>query len=493
MVAADGLELSAPGASKSMSPSIKFFAERFGIYIGDIEKLLDAALSRGGDYTDLYFEYRITDSISLEEQIVKSANKSISQGVGVRVISGEKTGYAYTDEISFDRIKRAALTAAYIASGAFSGRVKLESRTPYHDLYSVETPLNEIDVAQKIELIKRADCAARAYDRRIKEVQVRFADEYKVVMIAASDGTLTGDVQPLARFSISCIADDDGNLQIGRSGGGGRIGLDSFKNKLTPEYFAKKAARQAIIQLEAIDAPAGAMEVVLGPGWPGILLHEAVGHGLEADFNRKKTSAFSDLVGQRVASELCTVIDDGTLPGRRGSLNIDDEGTPTGRTVLIERGILKGYINDKLSARLMGVKPTGNGRRESYQHMPMPRMTNTFMLAGEHSPEEIIRSVKRGLYAVQFGGGQVDITNGKFVFSASEAYLIEDGKVTAPVRGATLIGNGPDSLTKVTAVGNDLEMDEGVGVCGKEGQNVPVGVGLPTIKISEMTVGGTRG
>ncbi|MEW6737579.1 MAG: metallopeptidase TldD-related protein, partial [Acidobacteriota bacterium] len=298
---------------------------------------------------------------------------------------------------------------------------------------------------------------------------------------------------PLARFGVSCIADEDGNLQMGRAGGGGRRGLDMFVNDLTPQSLAEDAARQAIINLEAIEAPAGTMEVVLGPGWPGILLHEAVGHGLEADFNRKQTSAFSNLIGQRVASELCTVVDDGTLPGRRGSLNIDDEGHPTERTVLIEKGILRGYINDRLNARLLGVAFTGNGRRESYQHMPMPRMTNTFMLAGDESTEDIIRSVKHGLYAVQFGGGQVDITNGKFVFTTSEAYLIENGKVTAPVRGATLIGNGPDALTKVVAVGNDMSLDKGIGVCGKDGQSVPVGVGLPTIKISEMTVGGTRG
>ena len=476
-----------------MNPGIDFFATRFGIGVSDLETLLGVALSRGGDYADLYFEYLIVNSVGLEEQIVKSATKSISQGVGVRVVVGEKTGFAYTDEITIESIKQAALTAAYIANESARNGVHVQQQPNRHNLYPVEVPMTEIDLEHKIALLRQSDNAARSVDKRIREVQSSLADEYKVIMIAASDGVLAGDIQPLTRFSVTCIADDDGNLQIGRSGGGGRVGIDFYNNNLTPEYFAKKAASQAIMQFEAIDAPAGVMEVVLGPGWPGVMLHEAVGHGLEADFNRKKTSAFSGLIGQRVASEVCTVIDDGTIPDRRGSLNIDDEGTPTQRTTLIEKGILKGYINDKLSARLLNVSPTGNGRRESYQHVPMPRMTNTFMVAGDESKEDILKSVKRGLYAVQFGGGQVDITNGKFVFSASEAYLIEDGKVTTPVRGATLIGNGPDALTKVTAVAADLELDEGVGVCGKDGQSVPVGVGLPTIKISEMTVGGTRG
>jgi TldD protein len=322
-------------------------------------------------------------------------------------------------------------------------------------------------------------------------VQSSVTDEMKYVMIASSDGRLVGDVQPMARFALTCIADDDGNRQVGRAGGGGRIGIDFFEHELPPEYVAEEAARQAIIQLQAVDTPAGKFEVVLGPGWPGILLHEAVGHGLESDFNRKQTSAFSGLIGQRVASELCTVVDDGAIPDRRGSLNIDDEGYPTSRTVLIENGVLRGYMSDYLNAGLMKSERTGNGRRQSYKHMPLPRMTNTFMLAGNDTKEDIIRSVKRGVYAVQFGGGQVDITNGEFAFSASEAYLIEDGKVTAPLKGATLRGNGPESLKQVTAVGNDLELDPGVGVCGKDGQSIPVGVGIPTIKISEMTVGGT--
>lgn len=472
--------------------AVQFFHDRYGIGTEDLEKLLAAALSGGGEYADLFFEYRINESISLEEQIVKSANKSVAQGVGVRVVQDEKTGFAYTDDISFEAIKTAGLTAACIASSGRHLSTKLSRRALSHNLYPIDCGMTQAPTPERIGLLREADEEARRYDRRIREVQVGLSDEFKVVMVVSSSGRLTGDIQPLVRMGVTCVADDDGNLQMGRSGGGGRRGLDLFRTELTPRHFAEVAAHQAIVQLEAVDAPAGVMEVVLGSGWPGILLHEAVGHGLEADFNRKKTSAFSGLIGKRVASELCTVVDDGTIPGKRGSLNVDDEGTPAGKTVLIEKGILRGYINDTLSARLLGCEPTGNGRRESYQHVPMPRMTNTFMLAGNETREDIIRSVSRGLYAVQFGGGQVDITNGKFVFSASEAYLIEDGKITAPVRGATLIGNGPDALTKVTAVGNDLELDEGVGVCGKHGQNVPVGVGLPTIKISQMTVGGTR-
>ncbi|HUK90952.1 MAG TPA: metallopeptidase TldD-related protein, partial [Blastocatellia bacterium] len=344
----------------------------------------------------------------------------------------------------------------------------------------------------KISIVEETDSVARAYDKRVREVQASLADEIKYVMIATSDGRLAGDFQPLARLSATCIADDDGNLQSGRHGGGGRVGIDFFETGLTPAECGRTAAAQAIIQLEAIPAPAGKMEVVLGPGWPGILLHESVGHGLEADFNRKQVSAFSGLIGERVASPLCTVVDDGTVPNRRGSLNIDDEGEPTTRTVLIEKGVLRGYMTDFLNAGLMRSGRTGNGRRESYKCMPMPRMTNTFMLAGEDTRDDILRSVKRGLFAVQFGGGQVDITSGEFAFSASEAYLIEDGKVTVPVKGATLRGNGPEALKHVTAVGHDLELDSGVGVCGKAGQGVPVGVGLPTVKISEMSVGGTE-
>ena len=473
--------------------AIKFFLDRYNLTNSDIDRLLAAALARGGDYADLYFEYRVAHSVNIEEQIVKQATKSIAQGVGVRVITGDKTGYAYTDDIAFDAIQRAAQTASHIARSGGSKQIEGVNATPTKlNSYPVAIPVSSIELAKKIELIADGDRAARSFDARIREVQTSLNDELKYVMIASSDGRLVGDVQPLARFAISCIADDDGNLQVGRAGGGGRVGMDFFEGDMSPKQFAHEAARQAIIQLDAIATPAGKMEVVLGPGWPGILLHEAVGHGLESDFNRKKTSAFSGLIGQRVASELCTVVDDGTIPDRRGSLNIDDEGEPTSRTVLIEDGILRGYLSDYLNAGLTRSTRTGNGRRQSYKHMPMPRMTNTFMLAGQDTKEDIIRSVKRGLYAVQFGGGQVDITSGEFAFSASEAYLIEDGKVTAPVKGATLRGNGPQALKHVTAVGNDLELDPGVGVCGKAGQNVPVGVGIPTIKIEEMTVGGTQ-
>ncbi len=475
-----------------MIEALKFFSEKFQLTVAELEALLGVALSKGGDYADLYFEYTVLNSLSLEEQIIKAANRSVRQGVGVRVISGEKTGYAYCDEIDAAAIRKAALTAAHIAqSQSGAAPVNVSSSQPAHNLYPVAALINEAPLPRKIELLNQIDRTARAYDRRIREVQTSLADEFKLVLIATSEGMLIGDIQPLARMRVMCIADDDGNLQSGVSGGGGRVGMDFFTDSLI-EHYANEAARQAIVQLDALDAPAGAMEVVLGPGWPGILLHEAIGHGLEADFNRKGTSAFSGLVGQKVASELCTVVDEGTIPNRRGSLNIDDEGNPTSRTVLIEKGMLRGYLQDKLSSRLTGAALTGNGRRESYRHMPMPRMTNTYMLSGESTPEEIIRSVKRGVYAVQFGGGQVDITNGKFVFTASEAYLIEDGQVTAPVKGATLIGNGPVALTKVTAVANDLALDEGIGTCGKDGQSVPVGVGLPTIKISEMTVGGTK-
>lgn len=473
--------------------AIRFFLSRFGLSVGQIEQLLATALARGGDYADLYFEYRVNNSVALEERIIKSTARSVTQGVGVRVIAGEKTGYAYTAEIAFDAIKQAAATASFIArTSGTTEQVGVNATPNIHDLYTVDTPVSAIELGRKIDLLKQADEVARAFDRRIREVQTGVHDEMKYVMIATSDGRLVGDVQPLARMGMTCIADDDGNRQAGRGGGGGRVGIEFFEGTMTPEAMARTVAQQAIIQLEAVPAPAGTMEVVLGPGWPGILLHEAVGHGLESDFNRKGSSAFTGRLGERVASELCTVVDDGTIPGRRGSLNVDDEGQPTGRTVLIENGVLRAYMSDHLNAELMHATPTGNGRRQSYKHIPLPRMTNTFMMAGDGDPEEIIRSVKRGLYAVQFAGGQVDITNGEFAFSASEAYLIEDGKVTAPVKGATLRGNGPEALKRVTAVGNDLQLDLGVGICGKEGQQIPVGVGLPTIKISEMTVGGTR-
>ncbi len=436
----------------------QFFFQHYGLTHKDLERYLAAALSAGGEYCDLYFEYLTSTALMVDESMLKSASQGISAGCGVRVVAGERTGYAYTDDLSPQRILHAARTAALIASGPAKTPVVGYQEKQARSLYPVTLPSVDAEITAKV----------------------------------ASDGTFAEDSQPLARLNVSCIAKTkDGVSGRGNAGGGGRVALDFFFGEKNPEHFAKEAARQAILQLDAREAPAGEMEVVLGPGWPGVLLHEAVGHGLEADFNRKKTSAFAGLVGRRVASEKCTVVDNGTLPWRRGSLNVDDEGEPTQHTTLIEKGTLKGYLSDKLSARLMGIADTGNGRRESYEHIPMPRMTNTYMLPGDDDPQDIIRSVKHGVYAVNFGGGQVDITNGKFVFSASEAYLIEDGQITAPIKGATLIGNGPDVLTRVSMVGNDLRLDEGVGTCGKDGQAVPVGVGIPTIKIDRLTVGGT--
>src|SRR5437868_2467118 len=468
-----------------------FFSDRFGLSDSDLERYLAAALSAGGDYADLYFEYLSSTSISVDESLVKSASQGISAGCGVRVIAGERTGYAYTDDLAPEKILHAARTAALIASGPSKTPVVGSQQKRARSLYPVALPTLDSDISARVDLVMRADRAARAYDARIREVRASYADEVRSILVVGSDGTFAEDSQPLARLNVACIDMVDGNSVRSKFSGGGRVALDFFVNEKTPEYFARESARQSIIQLDAREAPAGEMEVVLGPGWPGILLHEAIGHGLEADFNRKKTSAFAGLLGQRVASEKCTVVDNGTMPGRRGSINVDDEGAPTQNTVLIEKGILKGYLSDKLSSRLMSMPDTGNGRRESYEHIPMPRMTNTYMLAGSDSPEDIIRSVKRGIYAVNFGGGQVDITNGKFVFSASEAYLIEDGHVTAPIRGATLIGNGPEALKHVSMVGNDLKLDEGIGTCGKDGQAVPVGVGMPTTKLDRMTVGGT--
>jgi len=474
-----------------MTQNQSLFFQKFGITPNDLQRYLGEALSAGGEYADLYFEYLTSTAISVDEGIVKSASQGISAGCGVRVLSGERTGYAYTDDLAPEKILRAARTAALIARGPGQQPIEGFKHAEAHRLYQVSSPSADADIAAKLELVVRADRVARAYDSRIVQVRGGYADELRQILVVGSDGTFASDVQPMARFSVICIAKNDKNTAKGQAGGGGRVGLEFFQAEKTPEYFAQDAARQAIIQLDAREAPAGEMEVVLGPGWPGILLHEAIGHGLEADFNRKGTSAFTGLIGKRVASDKCTVVDNGTLPSRRGSINVDDEGAPTQNTVLIEKGILKAYLSDKLSSKLMGLPDTGNGRRESYEHIPMPRMTNTYMLAGEDAPEDIIRSVKRGVYAVNFGGGQVDITNGKFVFSASEAYMIENGKVTAPLKNCSLIGNGPDALTKVSMVGNDLQLDEGVGTCGKDGQSVPVGVGIPTLKLDKMTVGGT--
>lgn len=475
-----------------MQFSDSIFASRFQITSQDLEAYLGEALSQGGGYADLYFEYLLTSSISIDESMVKSAAQGVSMGVGVRVIAGERTGYAYSDDLSPEKIRKAARVAAHIAAGP-GQTAKFDLREALrHNLYPVVTAPTETAFSERVELVKRADRAARAYDPRVFQVQAMYADSLREVLVATSEDILTVDRQPLARLSVSVLAkQDNGAPQRGHAGGGGRVDLDFFLKEKTPEHFATEAAREAIAMLDAVEAPAGETTVVLGPGWPGILLHEAVGHGLEADFNRKGVSAFSGRIGQKVASELCTVIDDGTIGGRRGSLNVDDEGQPTQRNVLIEKGILLGYLQDKLSSTLLGGPSTGSGRRESYAHIPMPRMTNTFMLAGEDEPEDIIRSVSKGLYCKNFGGGQVDITNGNFVFSASESYLIEGGKLTRPVRSVTLSGNGPESLQYVSRVGNDLRLDEGIGVCGKAGQSVPVGVGIPTIRIDRMTVGGT--
>jgi TldD protein len=469
----------------------QYFFQKFGITERLLERCLGEALSAGGDYADLYFESVTATALGVDEQIVKSASQGTSAGCGVRVLSGERTGYAYTDNLSPERLLHAARTAALIASGPAKETVQGFVETPMADLYPVPMGGFSLDLAARLELILRADRAARAYDPRIVQVRSSYSEEVRRILIAASDGAFASDTQPLCRLNVFVIAKEGANTTKGSTGAGGRAGLEQFVGSKSPEHLAQEAARGAILQLGAVAAPAGEMEVVLGPGWPGILLHEAVGHGLEADFNRKKTSAFAGLIGQSVASSKVTVVDNGTMTGRRGSLNVDDEGSATQETVLIENGVLKGYLTDKLSARLTGAANTGSGRRESYQCIPMPRMTNTYMLAGDDEPEDIIRSVKRGLYAVNFGGGQVDITNGKFVFSASEAYLIEDGKITAPVRDATLIGNGPEALKYVSMVGHDLKLDEGIGTCGKDGQSVPVGVGMPTIKLDRMTVGGT--
>jgi TldD protein len=442
------------------------------------------------DYADLYFQYSRSESWSLEEGIVKSGSFSIDQGLGVRAVSGEKTAFAYSDDISFDALAAAAQATRAIGRQGGSSATQVARRNSGRNLYVPQDPLTSLDDPMKVQLLERLERYARSLDPRVTQVMAGLAGEYEVVMVARSDGAQAADVRPLVRVSVQVIVEQNGRREQGSSGGGGRFDYAYFTEAVLQDY-ARKAVDQALVNLEAKPAPAGTMTVVLGPGWPGVLLHEAVGHGLEGDFNRKGTSAFSGRVGERVASPGVTVVDDGTLERRRGSLNIDDEGNPTQRNVLIEDGVLKGYLQDSLNARLMKVAPTGNGRRESFAHIPMPRMTNTYMLNGDKDPQEIIASVKNGLYAVNFGGGQVDITSGKFVFSASEAYLIENGKATTPVRGATLIGNGPDALTRVALIGNDMELDSGVGTCGKEGQSVPVGVGQPTLRIDGLTVGGT--
>jgi TldD protein len=470
-----------------------FFSDRFNVTPALMERLLGGSLARRVDDADIYLEYRVNEELVLEENVVKKASRHVSQGAGVRAQADTRTGYAHTDEISLANLEEAARQARAIADRAStSGVLAVAGRGRAHDLYTLTEAPIVTALERKLELLRKIDAAARTADPRIAQVIASLSSEEIVMLIATASGWTIGDVRPLTRLNVTVIAEENGKREIGSWGGGGRVPFDYFLEAERWTRFATEATRQATLKLRAVAAPAGTMTVVLGPGWPGILLHEAIGHGLEGDFNRKGVSAFAGRLGQKVASELVTVVDDGTIPNRRGSLNVDDEGTPTGRTVLIEKGVLTGYMQDRLNARLMKMAPTGNGRRESYAHPPMPRMTNTFMLAGQDDPDEIIRSVSSGLYAVTFGGGQVDITSGKFVFSASEAYLIEDGRVTAPVKGATLIGNGPDALVRVSRVGHDLALDEGVGTCGKDGQSVPVGVGLPTIRLDGMTVGGTQ-
>lgn len=458
-----------------------------------IHRLFGQLMSHKIDYADIYFQRSRSESWSLEDGAVKSGSRNIDQGVGIRAVSGEKTGFAYSDEVLFPTLVKAAKSARSIANEGHSGgsqSIRLQQKNDIA-LYTATDPLTAFPDEHKVSLLQRVESEARRQDPRVSQVMASLAASHEVILIASNDGSLSADIRPLVRLNVHVIVESKGRREQGSAGGGGRFGYEWLEEERGLS-FARDAVRQALVNLEAVDPPAGSMTVVLGAGWPGILLHEAIGHGLEGDFNRKGTSAFSGRLGDKVASNECTVVDDGTIPDRRGSLNVDDEGTPTENTVLIENGVLKGYMQDTLNARLMGVRPTGNGRRESYAHLPMPRMTNTYMLAGKTDPRDIIASVDDGLYAVNFGGGQVDITSGKFVFSASEAYRIEKGRVTTPVKGATLIGNGPDVLTRVTMVGSDLSLDSGVGTCGKEGQNVPVGVGQPTLRIDGLTVGGVE-
>jgi TldD protein len=464
----------------------------FGLDEGKLLKALGSMFTHKVDYADLYFQFTKNEGWSLEEGIVKTGSFSIDQGVGVRAVSGEKTAFSYSDEISEAALLEAAAATRTIAR-AGAGKVKVAGQmTPVggRSLYMPHDPLVSLDAASKVKLLERVEKMARAKDPRVVQVMAGLAGEYDVVLVVRSDGVLAADIRPLVRVSVTVIVEQNGRREVGSSGGGGRYEYGYFTDALLDQY-ATDAVKSALVNLDSRPAPAGPMTVVLGPGWPGILLHEAIGHGLEGDFNRKGSSTFSGRIGERVAAKGVTVVDDGTLANRRGSLNIDDEGNPTQCTTLIEDGVLKGYIQDTMNARLMKMNVTGNARRESFAHLPMPRMTNTYMLGGDKEPEEILASVKNGIYAVNFGGGQVDITNGKFVFSASEAYMIENGKVTYPVKGATLIGNGPDVMNRITMIGNDMKLDPGVGVCGKEGQSVPVGVGQPTLRLDGVTVGGT--
>jgi len=477
---------------QSLAIAKSLLLDPWGLTEVDLSRAIAEIFAHKVDYADLYFQYTRSEGWSLEEGIVKTGSFSIEQGVGVRALSGEKTAFAYSDTLSQDALLSSARAVRSIARQG-AGKAKVASRYRQAEgraLYLPQDPLASLSAPEKVGLLERVERMARARDPRVVQVMAGLGAEYDVVLVAGSDGRLAADVRPLVRLSLTVIAEQNGRREVGHGGGGGRTGFDYFTDDLLEQYV-ERAVHEALVNLEARPAPAGEMTVVLGSGWPGILLHEAVGHGLEGDFNRKGSSVFSGRVGERVAAKGVTVVDDGTLPGRRGSLNIDDEGNVSQRNVLIEDGILRGYMQDALNARLMKTAVTGNGRRESFAHLPMPRMTNTYMLAGDKDPEEIVRSVKRGLYAVNFGGGQVDITNGKFVFSTSEAYMIEDGKVTHPVKGATLIGNGPDAMHRVSMIGNDMRLDSGVGTCGKDGQSVPVGVGQPTLRIDGLTVGGT--
>lgn len=466
--------------------------EPFGLDESHLSRALAEIRAHQVDDADLYFQYTRAEGWSLEEGIVKTGSFSIDQGVGVRAVSGEKTAFAYSDDISEASLLDAARAVRAISGSQQQRKVKIPKSTiaPSRSLYPGVDPIASMNSTEKVELLGKVEKLARAKDPRIVQVMAGLASEYDVVMVARADGTLAADVRPLVRLSVTVIAEQNGRREVGSSGGGGRFGLAYFSDEQITTYV-NEAVEQALVNLDSRPAPAGEMTVVLGPGWPGVLLHEAVGHGLEGDFNRKGSSAFSGRIGERVAAKGVTILDDGTLADRRGSLNVDDEGCPTQANVLIEDGILKGYMQDALNARLMGVKPTGNGRRESYAHLPMPRMTNTYMLGGDKYPQEIVASIKKGLYATNFGGGQVDITSGKFVFSASQAYWVENGKIQYPVKGATLVGNGPECMKKVSLIGNDMRLDSGVGTCGKEGQSVPVGVGQPTMRIDGLTVGGT--
>jgi len=461
----------------------------------DLFSVLSQMAERKLDYADLYFQSSFHESWVIEDSIIKEGSYHIDQGVGVRAVSGEKTGFAYADQVTLNALQQSAQAARTIVRESGQGKIHTLGAVAYHALYTPRDPLQSLPREEKIALLHQVDRLARTLDSRVQEVTASLTGVYETVLVAATDGTLAADVRPLVRLSVSVLVEQDGRRERGSSGGGARCGYDYFlqleNGEVRADAYARDAVRMAVLNLGAVAAPAGSMPVVLGAGWPGVLLHEAVGHGLEGDFNRRGTSVFSGQMGKLVASSLCTVVDDGTMPDRRGSLAIDDEGVPGQYNVLIENGILKGYLQDKLNARLMGVAPTGNGRRESYAHLPMPRMTNTYMLPGQSTPEEIISSVEYGIYAPNFGGGQVDITSGKFVFSTSEAYLIEKGRVTTPVKGATLIGSGIEAMQQISMVGNDLALDKGVGVCGKDGQSVPVGVGQPTLKLDSLTVGGT--